>query len=130
MLDRMARGRVAGHGVDMRLVPDSRTRARPPDNELYDRGCDLVEAALAIRGLTGREGTERALPALLGCMESALQDLRGAVAEAASLRRRSDAGDASAQRALRGFANLEVALADAETAAWAARGLAQREPEA
>ena len=107
----------------MRLMRDSRARTRPPDNELYDRGCDLVEAALAIRRLTGCEGAERALPAVLGCIESALKDLRGAVTEAARL---GGEADASAQRALRGFANLEVALADAETAAWAARGLAHR----
>jgi hypothetical protein len=114
----------------MRLTSDFRARTRPPDNELYDRGCDLVEAALAIRSLTSREGAERALPAVLGCMESALQDLRGAVAEAGRLRNRADVADAPAQRTLRGFANLEVALADAETAAWAARGLAHRALEA
>jgi len=119
-----------GQRVDMRRISDSGTRSRPPDNELYDRGCDLVEAALAIRRLASCEGAERALPAVLGCMESALQDLRDAVAEAGRLRGRADFADASAQRRLRGFVNLEVALTDAETAARAARGLAHRAPAA
>jgi hypothetical protein len=126
----MAPGLPGRHGVAMRLTSDSRARTRPPDNELYDRGCDLVEAALAIRRLTGCDGAERALPAILACIESALKDLRGAVTEAGRLGGRDNGGDACGRRALRGFANLEVALADAETAAWAARGLAHRVADA
>ena len=73
-LDRMSPGRPGQHGVAMRLTSDSRARTRPPDNELHDRGCGLVEAALAIRRLTGCEGAERALPAVLACIESTLPD--------------------------------------------------------
>jgi hypothetical protein len=118
----MAIDRPARQSAGMRLTSDPGVRTRPPDNELYDRGCDLVEAALAIRRLAGREDAERALAAVLGCMESALEDLRGAVAEAG----RTGSSDAHASLAHRGFANLELALADAETAARAARGLARR----
>jgi hypothetical protein len=35
-----------------------------PDNELYDRGCDLVEAATAIRRVAGAPEATRAVPAL------------------------------------------------------------------
>ena len=51
---------------------------RPPDNELYDRGCDLVEAAAAIRRLASDPRAARAVPAVLGCLEAALHELRGA----------------------------------------------------
>jgi len=56
----MAPRRPSPHGVAMRLTNDSRARSRPPDNELYDRGCDLVEAALAIRRLTALPAANRA----------------------------------------------------------------------
>jgi hypothetical protein len=40
---------------------------RAHDNELYDRGCDLVEAAAAIRRLADAPEAARAVPAVLGC---------------------------------------------------------------
>jgi len=49
--------------------------SRDPDNELYDRGCDLVEAATAIRRAADSRQAGRAVPAVLGCIEAALQEL-------------------------------------------------------
>jgi len=48
---------------------------RDAENELYDRGCDLVEAAAGLRHAAGPE-SRVAVPAVLGCVESALADLR------------------------------------------------------
>jgi hypothetical protein len=59
-------------------------------------------------------------------MEAALQDLGGAAAHADARCRHAEATDAPARRAHRGYVNLEMALADAEVAAGAARGLAHR----
>jgi hypothetical protein len=95
---------------------------RAPDNELYDRGCDLVEAAFAIRELAGHDDAQRALPAVLGCIEAALDGLAGAAASADA--NRAESGGENFQRADRGLVNLELALADARLAAGAARGLA------
>src|SRR3712207_4227642 len=49
--------------------------SRDADNELYDRGCDLVEAASAIRRAADSHEAGRAVPAVLGCIEAALQEL-------------------------------------------------------
>jgi hypothetical protein len=54
----------------MSLSPVPRASKRPADNELYDRGCDLVEAAIAIRRLADDSAARRAVPALLGCVEA------------------------------------------------------------
>ena len=61
---------------------------RSPDNELYDRGCDLVEAATAIRHVASAPEATRAVPAVLGCVEAAMRELLWAVAalEATSAR--------------------------------------------
>jgi hypothetical protein len=109
---------------------------RPPDNELYDRGCDLVEAAASIRRLAADPRAARAVPAVLGCLEAALQELRGACPameettdRATRAHERGGPNDrlrAVAERTRRGFANLERALNDAEDAAMAARSLAAR----
>ena len=109
--------------------------ARAPDNELYDRGADLVEAAMAIRRVAGSPEAGRAVPAVLGCIESALQEL----VEASAALERSTADVASSapgcldrhasrvvERMHRGFANLQEALFDAQAAAAAARPLASR----
>ena len=109
---------------------------RSADNELYDRGCDLVAAATAIRQVAGSPHAARAVPAVLGCIEAALHELAEA---AAGLERTTD--DASSvlahgcrshrngprsERMHRGYANLRHALEDAERAAAAARPLASR----
>jgi hypothetical protein len=43
----------------MHLSLGLRASKRPADNELYDRGCDFVEAATAIRRLVEDPGAER-----------------------------------------------------------------------
>lgn len=106
-------------------------RPRAPDNELYDRGADLVEAAMAIRRVAGSPEASRAVPAVLGCIESALQELvtasvalEQATAEVSSSLDRG--ADRVVERMHRGYANLQEALADARAATAAARPLASR----
>jgi hypothetical protein len=105
---------------------------RAADNELYDRGCDLVEAAAAIRTAAGAADAVRAIPALLGCIEAALHELGDAAAVLEQTTERSveeptrAAGAPVHERMHRGFANLRLALTDAEGAAGAARPLAGR----
>jgi hypothetical protein len=118
-------------------VSSARTLARrAPDNELYDRGCDLVQAAAAIRRVADAPEATRAVPAVLGCIEAALHELLWASAAleqttARSVSERSmhctDAQmEPRSERMQRGYANLQVALADAERASAAARSLAGR----
>jgi hypothetical protein len=119
----------------MRVSPASDSPARDPDNELYDHGADLVEAAMAIRRVAGSPEASRAVPAVLGCIESALQELvtasaalEQATAEASSTTpgcqdRRTDR---VIERMHRGYANLQEALFDARAAAAAARPLTSR----
>ena len=119
----------------MRISPASDSLARAPDNELYDRGADLVEAAMAIRRVAGSTEASRAVPAVLGCIESALQELvlasaalEQTTAEVASstpgcLHRRTDR---VVERMHRGYASLREALFDAHAAAAAARSLTSR----
>jgi hypothetical protein len=109
---------------------------RAADNELFDQGCDLVAAASAIRRAAGDPEAARAVPAVLGCIESALRELMWATA---ALEQTSEdlveqvAQDAQsarlvpiAERMHRGFANLQQALSDGERASAAARSLAGR----
>lgn len=118
-------------------VSSARTLARrAPDNELYDRGCDLVQAAAAIRRVADAPEAARAVPAILGCIEAALHELLWASAAleqttARSVSERSmHCADARmeprSERMQRGYANLQGALADAERASAAARSLAGR----
>ena len=117
----------------MGAAPDSPPRA--PDNELYDRGSDLVEAATAIRRVAGAPGASRAVPAVLGCIESALEELERATAalEHSMAEVTSTTPGCSDRRAARvtermhrGYANLQEALFDAHAAAAAARSLTSR----
>ena len=66
------------HAALMHPAAVSPHSLRPADNELYDRGCDLVEAAAAIRQLAGEPRAARAVPAVIGCLEAALAELSGA----------------------------------------------------
>jgi hypothetical protein len=113
----------------------SRHVARAPDNELYDRGADLVEAAMAIRRVAGSPEASRAVPAVLGCVESALEELEAATAAleqavAESTSTTPDCRDRRTERITermhRGYANLQDALFDAHAAAAAARSLTSR----
>ena len=123
-----------GESLAMRVSPTSDSLARAPDNELYDRGADLVEAATAIRRVAGSPEAGRAVPAVLGCIESALQELVLAAAAleqttaevAASTPSVDGRSDRVVERMHRGFANLQEALFDAHMAAAAARSLASR----
>jgi hypothetical protein len=109
---------------------------RAPDNELYDRGCDLVEAAAAIRRAAGATEAARAVPAVIGCMQAALHELAEAAAalEATTDHAIRDGsrtvegeyGGPRSDRMHRGYRNLQQALEDAQRAAAAARPLASR----
>ena len=113
----------------MRLSPASDPPARGPDNELYDRGADLVEAAMAIRRVAGSPEASRAVPAVLGCIDSALQELALASAALEQAMEEDDSAartDRVVERMHRGYANLHAALSDAHTAAAAARSLTSR----
>jgi hypothetical protein len=110
----------------MHLAHGSQGRKRAADNELYDRGCDLVEAAMAIRRLSEDRSAAGAVPALLGCIESALHELGCAVSSLDGVSSDAPVRHEVGQRMHRGFMNLGLAMADAELASIAARGLAER----
>jgi hypothetical protein len=125
-LDRMAKGSHRHEAVAMRAD------TRAADNELFDRGCDLVEAAAAIRTAAGASEAVRAIPALLGCLEAALHELAEAAAALEETTERAAVdptrGDIAAvrERMHRGYGNLRQALNDAQLATTAARPLAGR----
>jgi hypothetical protein len=125
-LDRIARPPAYVDDRGMPSLPGTPTSKRPADHELYDRGCDLVEAAMAIRRLADDPGAERAVPALLGCVEAAMHELGCAAVSLDETSRDEVPAGAVADRMHRGFMNLGLALADAEFASAAARGLAAR----
>lgn len=120
----------------MSVSSDRTPSSRTADNELYDSGCDLVEAAAAIRRVSGADEAARAVPAVLGCIESALHELLWATAALEETTTRSVAGRTGqcadprmqprSERMQQGYANLQAALADAERASAAARSLAVR----
>jgi hypothetical protein len=120
----------------MRAPQVTRRTQREADNELYDQGCDLVAAASAIRRAAGAPEAARAVPAVLGCIEAAMQELLWASVAleqtSADLLQRyardcpSARIEPVAQRMQRGFANLQQALSDGERASAAARSLAGR----
>jgi hypothetical protein len=110
---------MAGPGVPRHAVGMSRAA----DNDLYNLGSDLVEAATGIARNAADPEAAAAIPALLGCIEAALDELRGA---AGALREAGGGNDPRHERLARGYANLGIALADAATAAAAARSLAAR----
>ena len=124
--DRIVQPPVPVHDLVMPLPPVSQASKPPADNELYDRGCDLVEAATAICRLAGDPEAARAVPALLGCIEAALHELGFAAASFDEANGHAMPTEDMADRMHRGFMNLGLALADAELASTAARGLAGR----
>jgi cob(I)alamin adenosyltransferase len=108
------------------------TAQRNAENELYDLGCDLVEAAAGIALRAADPCAARAVPALLGCIEAALKELSGACGALKYSTAESSAsaenarGRAVANRLERGYANLIVSLEDARYASRAVRPLAAR----
>jgi hypothetical protein len=135
-LNRMVRPADHGDALPMSVASARSPARRAPDNEIYDRGCDLVEAAAAIRRVADAPETARAVPAVLGCIEAALQHLLWASAaleqtSARSVEERAEGCTDSRikprfERMQRGYASLQHALADAERASAAARSLAGR----
>jgi hypothetical protein len=115
---------------------DRQLSAREPHNALFDRACDLLDAAGAIRSAAGAPPAAPAAPAVLGCIEAALRELvqattalEQASAQAIETRSKGRAkpeSDATVSRMHRGYDNLNQALADAERASGAARALAAR----
>ena len=107
------------------------TPRRDADCDLYDHGCDLVTAAVAIRTVVDRPGAVTAAPALLGCLEAAISEIglaclalersTGELAES-----RNAGGERANDRMRRSWGNLRWALEDAERAAKAARALVAR----
>jgi hypothetical protein len=102
---------------------------------MYDRGCDLVEAAMAIRRAALTSDITPAVPALLGCIECALDELADASAALSetphAAQRRLNSSEVARRGATSGqvrqaFVNLETALEDARDAADAARAFASR----
>jgi hypothetical protein len=91
---------------------DDRRMRTSPDLEVYDRACDLIEAAAGLRRAAAALESGEVTPAVLGCVEAALRDLRCATTllERASARHR-------------GYADLRGALASAAHAASEARAL-------
>ena len=108
--------------------------SREAENELYDRGCDLLEAASAIRRFAAAPQAVGAVPALLGCIEAAISELTAASAllddlTASSIEGRGVGDEAMTRRVKRmerGWANLRAALGDAAAASGAARALVAR----
>jgi hypothetical protein len=135
-LDRMASRPDRSDAPTMSVWSDRTPPVRAADNELYDRGCDLVEAAAAIRRVSGAADAARAVPAVLGCIEAASHELLWASAALEETTTRSLAGHVGqcadprmqprSERMQQGYANLQAALADAERASAAARSLAVR----
>jgi hypothetical protein len=131
MLDLMATTARMRHVLAMSLPVACSPTRRDADNELYERGCDLVEAAAAIHRVAESPRAAPAIPAFLGCVEAALHELS---CTAVAMQQTSGSLQASADprmhavtdRMHRGFANLNAALADAEAASRAARPLAAR----
>ena len=130
-LDLMAGANGRRQSRGMPLPAAQSTSRRDADNELYDFGCDLVEAAAEICRAAASPDADAAVPALLGCIEAALYELSCASAalqqnEAKRSTARDARNRAIANRLQRGYANLSVALEDARVAARAARSLAAR----
>lgn len=48
---------------------------RDPASDLYERACDLIEAAAGLRDAAERNGNQPAVAATLGCIEIALADI-------------------------------------------------------
>ncbi len=122
-LDRIDQPPVPVHDLAMFLSRVSQASKRPADNELYDPGCDLVEGAVAIRR---RADAARglAVPALPGSIETALHELGCAAPSKDQTSGHAMPREAMAAGMHRGLMDPGPALADAELASAAARGIA------
>jgi hypothetical protein len=61
-----------------RTSPGSARYAMHPENELFDDACQVLEEARRLRSAARDERYERAVPATLGCVSSALVSLADA----------------------------------------------------
>jgi hypothetical protein len=104
----------------------SAAEPRDPSAELFERACDLLAAAEAMRPAAGQPGSAPAIAATLGCVETALEALVDAAAamraEMARQLARDDAGASehasgvSRRTAQREFSELVGALRGAHRA--------------
>jgi hypothetical protein len=116
--------------------PPTPTPSRIPYDDIYDSASDLVEATARMRRAAAALEDAQLAPALLGCIEAALQDLlwTAAALEQTSIgvtteyrRGRADPRTRSLVELMqRGWANLQETLTDAERATAAARPLVAR----
>jgi|tagenome__1003787_1003787.scaffolds.fasta_scaffold19926842_2 hypothetical protein len=109
----------------------SGSHRRDPANDLYDRACDVVAAAAALRDAAAHENNDAAIAATLGCLEAALGDAATAIEQlrGSSARRISSAwpilGDQArtdADRAEDQFAAASAAIRAASSACGEVRG--------
>lgn len=134
-LDRMA-GTARRVNPWIMRSPPTPSPSRVPYDDIYDPACDLVEATARLRRAAAAPENAHLSPALLGCMEAALQDLlwTAAALEQTSVRMITEHSRGRAdprsrllvERMQRGWANLQETLIDAERAAAAARPLVAR----
>lgn len=96
--------------------------AAHPTNQLYDGACELLAAAQALTASAGRPGCGQAIPATLGCLAAALDELAAtteALTEELQRTRRPTARPATAT--LRALDRLTDGLAAAREACEHAR---------
>lgn len=96
-----------------------------PAHELYDGSCELLAAAQALTASARRQGCGEAIPATLGCLGAALDELAstsGALAE--ELRRVRSLCDRPATATMQALDRFTEALAAARDAAEIARSMA------
>jgi hypothetical protein len=75
-----------------------------PDNELFDAACELLDRARRLRVAAADPGAGPAVPATLGCLAAALEELAGACGGldadlGATLRRAARRAEAARSRA-------------------------------
>jgi hypothetical protein len=108
-------------------------RATDEVNRLYEAASDLMQAAGDLRDLAHGKRTVPAHPSVLGCIQTALEELGLAVAAIRAATDEVRVGEGYRGQSVkhdvlmhRGFDNLEIALRDAAAAAAAARSLSSR----
>lgn len=101
-------------------------------NRIYESASDLVEAAARLRAAAGREHTWPAHPAVIGCIEATLGDLRATAAAMGAAPAEAGSGRSRHRQrsrlmlVRRTLGSLVDALDDAAVAAAAARALSAR----
>jgi hypothetical protein len=105
--------------------PRPAQRERAPENELYDRACDLLLAAQDLRGAASHDGASAAIAPTIGCVEeslSVLAEAAGEVGVAALLELESEPeAKGDSVRVVGLFGQLRGALISSSSACRAAR---------